>query len=251
MSNKKIFKEMYSNKINKDKNFKEIIDNINNDELKKSYKWVLAPLCFVLIICISVLIDNNNLTFKDRNNNYNINCESNDKCNQNNTSFSGKDDEININKVQNLSSDTSRWNATYETVDINELSKEYDFIKNFDFIFEDLELSETNRIIFTANKNEYLTEDCINLINYELVYSNKDNTKNIKISFSKYDKPIRDYYFSSENSKESIINNHEFIIYQYEKLYMVEFIYNNINIDIETENINELQLKLLLGSIVL
>lgn len=256
MSNKKIFKEMYSKKINKNKNFEEIVNNINNSEVRKNYKWILVPLCVVFILCISIIIDSNSSVFKDKNNNYNnINCEvSSSNClDENNTTYIGKDGDININQVQYLSQSALRWDAIYKNIKLNELPKEYDFVNNIYFNDKDLELSNVNKIIVnsTTSKNDYQNEDIVALINYELFYSNKENTKNIKISFSKYNKPIRDYYFSSENSKKSFINNHEFIIYKYEDIYMVEFIYNNIYFDIETENISELQLVLLLESIVL
>ena len=59
---------------------------------------------------------------------------------------------------------------------------------------------------------------------------------------------MRDYYF--KDGKASKINGLELIVYQYENLYMTNFKYKNLNIDIETSNITEEELLALLQSII-
>ena len=62
MSNKKIFKKLYSNKINKDYNYKIILKSIekNNINMKKNIiKWAI-PVCLIIVICCIVLLNKNN-----------------------------------------------------------------------------------------------------------------------------------------------------------------------------------------------
>lgn len=229
---------MYLKKINKDKNLEEIISSINNNS-NNSFKWILVPVCFVLVISISIVIENNNLTFNNHHNypnneiHNNINCEINDNL----TNSIEREERINVNQVNSFNEVSLDAEVYYEEISINEISKEYCFLNNIEF--KNYEITEFQKILDTGN----------NLINYELELLDQD--KSIIISFSKYNKPIRDYYFSSENNDKSVVNNHEILIYQYEKKYFVLFTYNNINFDIETENIDKLQLIVLLNSIIL
>lgn len=235
MSNKKLFKEMYSKRINKDKNFEEIISSINNNS-NNSFKWILAPVCFILVISVSIMIENNNLTFNNYPNNEihnNTNCETDDNL----TNSIEYEKRININQINSFLESALHTNITYEDTNINEIYKEYCFLNNIEF--KDFEISKFQKIL---DKNKYL-------INYKLELLNQD--KRIIISFSKDNEPIRNYYFLSENNDKSIINNHEVKIYQYEKKYFVLFVYNNINFDIETENIDWLELKQLINLIIL
>lgn len=238
MSNKKLFKEMYSKKINKDKNLEEIISSINNNS-NNSFKWILVPVCFVLVISISIVIENNNLTFNNHHNypnneiHNNINCEINDNL----TNSIEREERINVNQVNSFNEVSLDAEVYYEEISINEISKEYCFLNNIEF--KDYEITEFQKIL---DKNKHL-------INYKLELLNP--VKSIIISFSKDNEPVRDYYLLSENNDKSIINNHEILIYQYEKKYIVEFINNNIYFDIETENIDKLQLIVLLNSIIL
>ena len=81
-------------------------------------------------------------------------------------------------------------------------------------------------------------------------YSNTDKGREIIVSFSKENKPIRDYYFSEEGSKISKIDNFELKIFKFNELYFTEFNYKGINFDIETTNITEQELTDLLLSII-
>ena len=59
---------------------------------------------------------------------------------------------------------------------------------------------------------------------------------------------MRDYFF--EKGKTSRINGFNLIIYQYEKSYITRFTYDDLNIDIETNNITQDELIALLESII-
>ncbi len=89
-----------------------------------------------------------------------------------------------------------------------------------------------------------------NLNCYVYYFSNENDERNIRVAFSGKGKPIRDYGFDSNSSLNSTINNNELVIYKYENIYFVEFIYNNVNYDIETDGINIVELEMFLKSII-
>ena len=89
MSNKKIFKNLYSSKINKDNNYNQILNKIHNQKPRtKSYKQILIPITSISLIIFLILINinesglknsdyidnyNNNLHFNNTNTNQNSN----------------------------------------------------------------------------------------------------------------------------------------------------------------------------------
>lgn len=89
-----------------------------------------------------------------------------------------------------------------------------------------------------------------NLNCYVYYFSNENDERNIRVAFSDKGKPIRDYGFDSDSALNSTINNNELVIYKYENIYFVEFIYNNVNYDIETDGINIVELEMFLKSII-
>ena len=78
MSNKKTFKNLYSNKINKDNNYNQILNKIHNQE-QKSYKKILIPITSISLIIFLILINKNESSLKnsdhieDYNNNLHLN----------------------------------------------------------------------------------------------------------------------------------------------------------------------------------
>lgn len=109
----------------------------------------------------------------------------------------------------------------------------------------DVDVKTTNIVKPDRESNEYNI-----LQSYVFNYSNKKNDRYIRVSFSKENKPIRDYYFFEEGSKMSKINNIELKIFKYNRLHFTEFNYKGINFDIETMNITEQELTDLLLSIL-
>lgn len=89
-----------------------------------------------------------------------------------------------------------------------------------------------------------------NLNCYVYYFSNESAERNIRVAFSDKGKPIRDYSFDNDNALKSNINGNELVIYKYENIYFVEFKYNNVNYDIETNGINIVELEMFLRSII-
>jgi len=233
MSNKKVFKEIYNQRINKDNNFKMILDKIERSQRKINIiKKSLVPIGSVFVISILILInlDYNKNTLKSnnveisKNNDYEIYINN---TNEKNNSYSSDLDII-------------RKDVNYEKLIT---SPEYTFLKDMK-IPNELNI-KTYKGVYTKDyenkKNQYNI-----LNNYEFIYTNND--KAITLSFSKNNKPLRDYYFN--NGKKSTINNTEIIIYKEENTYITIFTYDNIKFDIETINLKEKELIDFLKSII-
>lgn len=233
MSNKDVFKELYSEYFNKEKNYHKIVDSIERDKtiMNKYLKWSFVPICLIAIIS-GVLIFNNNKELKP--NIYKPNIETKDDVN------------IYINDVSQMISGALKSDADVKI--INNISIPYfEEIGNI-VVPKDFDNNHNAYAIYVKpdrNSDEYNI-----LQSYVFNYSNTKNDRHIRVSFSKENKPIRDYYFSEEGSKISRINNIELKLFKYNESYFTEFNYKGINFDIETNSITEEELTNLLLSII-
>jgi len=226
MSNKKIFKKLYSEKINKDYNYKIILKNIERDNInmkKNIIKWAIVPVCLIMIICGVVLLnkDNNGIIYKPSG--PIISDEGNY--------------EIYINSVEG--------NRGIEKFDADVKTTNYVSIPYFEYITlldypDDFDNTEIWKAVWVKKDKNSIDYDILN--HYERFAVNTTSNRKINISFSEEHKPLRDYYFSEEGSKTSIINDFELIIYKYENSYMTAFTYKGVNYDIETTDITEKEL---------
>lgn len=222
MSNKHVFKSVYSKKINKDKNYNEILNRIEVKDKKHYFRFALIPICLILVICGIVMINNSNFITKDKKTNINGN--------------------IIINNIEELG-------AYRIDADIREIDNTLINYINVEDLKIPSDLVNTSYSAIYGRKNiDIKIYD--KLINYQYAYSDTKKDRNIVISFSKENKPVRDYYFSDEGCKTSTINGVKLTIYKYQEVYMSEFKYNDINFDIETTNIKEEEFILLLQSII-
>lgn len=222
MSNKKIFKKLYSNKINKDYNYKTILKSIerNNVNVKKNIiKWAI-PVCLIIVICGVVFLnkDNSGIIYK--------------------TSGPIISDEENYEIYINNANRVGVLDIDAKLENVNDIFIPYfDFLSNLDIPkgFDNL-IMKALYVKSDVNKDEY---DILN--SYNFTYLNTKNDRKIIVAFSKDYKPLRDYYFK-DKTKASIINNTEVIIIKYNYRYNVTFTYNGINFDIETSHIIEQEL---------
>lgn len=201
-------------------------------------RYSIVPIC-LLIICTIFIQNSNNKTFETFKNNSNM--------------------KIYINSISNkvetsMDADINTYSNALEKTDgkiqiVNEEMNKFSFIN--DLSISDEYNAVTLYKIYTRSdltKNEYNI-----LNNYVLSIKVKDGTKefkDIEISFSEEYKPIRDYYFTSDNDKISKIGNTEIQIYNCETSYMAIFRYNNINFDIETRNLTSDEFVEVLTSII-
>ncbi len=256
MSNKEIFKKVFDEKfnsekikeeiflkqkINKEKFLKEILSEKNSEEkiFNKNNNKKIIPKDF------------SEERVKEKNNNK--------KNNKADIIFEEKNNsmEININKIKEKSlarvdcdvkivSKAEHTNANDSlTTDVENI----EILENIK-IPEDFNNTKYNLIYVDNEKNKMEEKEYSQLNNYNYIYNNTKNQRSINISFSNENKPIRDYFFTEENSEVSKINNVELKIYNYEKSYFTEFIYKGYYFDIETCDITQEELINLLTSII-
>lgn len=224
MSNKEIFKKMYSEKINKEKIFNNVLKQIEEKNIKKNnmLKLAIIPVCLIVVICGVLVFSNNkseNLYLKNNN-------------------------DIIINKINNLGE--TKLDANIKEIPTNGVY--IPWIEVLSGVNIPNDLDKFNGYGIYTRKDASSEYDILNCYVYD--YFNLDSNRNIKISFSDKNKPIRDYYFSEEGAKKSNINNYELIIYQYRESYFTEFKYEDYNFDIETRNISEREFIMFLKSIL-
>lgn len=225
MKNKKIFKNVYQEKLNKDKNYEEIIKRLNNKKTNETKYYKFANVCLIAIISFSF-----SLLFISKTNS--IHQLNNDK----------NKDIININKID-TTSDGNNFEYPEKAPIYDEISDlaDYLFIRD---VFDYLDLPSDFKKDYTI-KTIYTNNQKIN--HYESLFQNSNGTRSIVISFSKENKPLNRY--ASSSNVLSKINGVELIIY-YRSDYIAEFYYKDINYLIETKNITEDELIKILKSII-
>ncbi len=253
MSNEELFKKIFEEKFNKEEIKKEIIskefvkENNKKIKLMPILKLALAPICLTIIIGGFIIFGVKKVSKPD------IIFEENNSA------------QIYVNKIKENS--LARLDCDIKTISKTELydnnnnntanySQQFEVLKNLK-VPEDFNKIEYNLIYVSNNENNKTdnVEDAREkkydiLNNYSYIYYNEKNERSINISFSNNNEPVRDYFFTEENSKISKINNIELKIYNYEKIYFIEFIYNDYYFDIETRNITQEELITLLASII-
>ena len=238
MTNKEKLKNAIEQDINPTNNYNEIIKKIEKErKMKKEnnlLKWSLVPIC--LTVFISGIIF---LNYKNDNKNLYENKPYIDK--ENNITLNIND----LSKVGMTSLD-----ADIKTV--SGLNIPYPFKvnanQNEEWFIIPSDLTQTkNYIVYTKKDIESNEYDVI--ANYIMLITD-GNERSIEVKYSKNQEPIRDYYFSEEDSKITTINGIELRIYKYEKSFYTIFSYNGYNFDIETSNITEQEFSDYLVSIL-
>lgn len=222
------------------KNIKEeiAISNIRKEFGMKTNKnkklvYAISSICAVFILGIGIIVG----TSKLNNNIFQDNSLEIGK-----TEDKGLNIELNINILKDMS--MTSLDADTKTIELEQLPEEFMFMKNL-LIPEEYEF-ENSYTVFTRDDKEVAEYN--KLHDYILNYR-KDDLNNIKISFSKVEPPIRDY-FIQEGDKISKIGDVGLKISQWKEMYIVTFEYKDIYFDIETTGITEKQLVSLLKSII-
>lgn len=232
MSNKEKLNEAIEQDINMKDYYNEIIRKIEDTKMKKKnnmWKWSLVPICLVIISGTLLL-----------------NYQSDNKIELENQNFvEEKYLTLNINEIQSNYSNTFQLDIDIKIKTSNE--------DNFPQPYENeinIPKDLNNIIRFIVYTRENMDSKDYNILNNYIIEYSNDKDRTIKIAYSKDHKPIRDYYFSYEGSKATIINGVELKIYKLEDIYYTELNYNGYNFDIETSKITEQELATFLLSIL-
>lgn len=150
--------------------------------------------------------------------------------------------ELNINKLKIM--EMLDLDADIKTIDIDKLPEEFKFMENL-LIPEEYEFENS----YTVYTRENINIEEYNILHDYILNYRKDDLNDIKIAFSKVEKPLRDY-FIQDGDKISKIGDVELNISQWEEMYIVTFEYEDIYFDIETTGITENQLVDLLESLI-
>lgn len=231
MSNKKIFKELYSKKINKDYNYQEILKKIENKNKKINIiKHMLIPATSMFLVSLLIIININ-----EKKSSLTEDIFSDEINNNNNQSFTNEGvEENNINTSSN---------QVINDINYEKISK-YNFVKELN-IPNDLNDKKYQEVYI---KDEYSKD--YNLKNhYQIYYQNTDDNRIINLTFSDNYKLINNYS-DNEFKRKTLINNQEIIVYEDNQTYVTSFNCNDIYFYIETINITEKEFINLLKSII-
>ena len=238
MTNREKLKKAIEQDINPTNNYNEIIKKIEKeDKMKKEnnlLKWSLVPICLIVIISGIIF-----LNYKKDNNN---SLENKTYINKENNTILNIND---LSKVGMTTLDTdvktvSGVNIPYP-FKVNENQNEEWFIIPTD-------LTQTKNYIVYVKKDKD-SKEYDTVANYIMLITD-GNERSIEVKYAKEQEPLRDYYFSEEDSKITTINGIDLKIYKYENSFYTTFSYNGYYFDIETSNITTQELSDYLVSIL-
>ena len=198
MSNKKIFKNMYSSKINKDNNYNKILNKIHNHKIK-SYKQILIPVTSISLIIFLILININESSLKnsdhieDYNNNLHTNTTINNKNSNKNESYTYSDNYDSITTTKSECDHKPRLYYQYDNRKIytyclnkveliidNKTIELKDYLKNntLDSLIKELELISSlydgGTNVYNDGGSKRITNNGITLIKCNTIDGNKD-----------------------------------------------------------------------------
>ncbi len=241
MTNKERLKKAIEQDINPTNNCNEIIKKIEKERKMKSgdnlLKWSFVPICLVVIVISGIIF----LNYKKDNDNLLENKPYIDK--ENNIT-------LNINDMSKM--DMTKLDADIKTVSGVNIPYPFKVNENDNqnekwFIIPS-DLTENKHYVVYVKKDRDSNEYDV-VANYIMLITD-GNERSIEVKYAKNQEPLRDYYFSEENSKITKINGIDLKIYKYGNSFYTIFRYNGYNFDIETSNITEQEFSDYLVSIL-
>ncbi len=224
MTNKERLKRAIVEDFNKPNNYDKIMNKIEMEgKMRKEnnlLKWVLIPICLILVISGIILLNNKKENTLEKKKYITYECN-NVSLNINNL------DKTDITSLDTDIKTVSGVNIPYP-FKVNEDGEEFIIPKDLTQI--------KNYIVYTKKDKDSKKYD--EIANYIIDITNGSD-RGIVIKYAMDQDPIRDYYFREENSKITTINDVDLKIYKYGNSFYTIFSYNGYNFDIETANITE------------
>lgn len=225
MNNRYKLKKVIDKDFDKEKNYNNIQNKLNNNN--KYIKYSLSFVCLIFVLFTMFIINKNNTLTMHKEA---IIEEIEPKTNINTYSTSDYD----VNTTNN--SNHNNVCIPYFEV-LNNLSIPSDF---------DIKYEGRARVKI-LDKND---KDYGKINNYEFVFKNSKNSRNIVISISDKNEPINNIKINLNKSSKSIINNVELIIYKDKNIFVCKFKYKEYNFLIETTDITQDEFNNLLESLI-
>lgn len=225
-------KKQIENEFDREKNYNIILSKVEGVTTMRKLKviHIVASMC-VLAVVLACFVK-----LKDIGINY--------IAKNNSTVEQTENIELNINKIKVMSQ--ASLDADIKTIEIKNLPERFEFMNNIK-LPSGFKLDYSYNVYTRSNIN---SDEYDMLHDYVFYYQKDDGEKNINLTFSEIEEPIRDYYIENTISKKSKIGDIELLISQFNTTYIVTFNNNGINFDIETNNISENELVELLESII-
>ena len=217
MFNRKEFKKIFDDEFDSQRMKEQILIKYKNKNGNNMLKMLRYAVIVIVLIIGGVFVYNRNLVFSN-----------------------GDNSRILVNEIS-----SAGVNKIDADIKIQSIKKTDSYLSDA-WVPDDLN-KFNGYSVYTRDigKSKYDNLNC-----YVYYFSNENDERNIRVAFSGKGKPVRDYGFDRDSALKSTINDNELVIYKYENIYFVEFIYNNVNYDIETNGINIVELEMFLKSII-
>jgi len=205
------FKDKVTSEFNQEMNYRKIMAKSERMIGMNKIGYIVAPVCAVALVAVGVIGFNMNKNIPEKEPTGIVSVASN----------------IKINEIQNLAS--AKIMADSKLIEKNDLPIELIGLTN-------VAGNEASMITALYTKSDITKEEFDVLHDYVLNFFNDEQS--IKISATKEEKPLRDYFFQATDDISNI-DGHDVRISKYEDKYIVNFEKGEYHFDIETNGLTE------------
>ena len=246
MTNRENMKKVIKNDFDKENNYKKIVEGMNEKRIRFNYKYATIPITVIIIFILIIGISTKNNKVKQFEKfggddwSDGINTTTSSNTNHIDTSDSDSSS-IEINEINDIIKNRGN------TKIVNNVNIPYlEILTNLE-IPNDFDNKEDYRAVYIKNDTKSKEDYILN--NYEFHYKNTKNEREIVVSFSKDFTPISNYNFGI-NSKSSLVNGINVLLYKYEKTYIAKFQYMKYSFLVEGKNITQEEFMNFVSSII-
>lgn len=207
------FKDKIENEFNKEINYRKIMMKSERMIGMNKIKYVVAPVCAVTLVAVGMFRFSMHKDIQEKESNEIISVANN----------------IKINEIQNMAS--AKIMAESKLIEKDELPAELIKLTN-------VAGNEASMITELYTKSDLTKEEFDLLHDYVLSYFNEEENQRIKISVTKEEKPLRDYFFQTTDYISNI-DGYNVKVSKYEEKYIVNLEKGEYHFDIETTGLTE------------